>query len=241
MFFVGSAILGSLQEVGGDMSKFLIAMSLAFVWTFQSISSTVDVYDFKARINVPRVYDNANSEGYRKFQMQTLEGRIEIEYGEEFQPSISLVGLVNKTHKVNGENVTYKCLTNDERLYRRMNFIGSNKTGKFRTPAICIFVEAYPSYAVESQEEDNSLYFVMSGKGSSTTCMGARIPKTIRGNIAGTIGCGCTGYGHISPTRVLGKCGVSELVDDVCPLYGTFIMKYNKKESTRPYCAILCR
>lgn len=223
------------------MSKFSIALSIAFACAFHAHSSAVDVYDFKARVNIARVYANSDSLGYRKFQKQTLEGRIEIEYGEEFQPSISLVGLVNKTHKVNGENVTYKCLTNDERLYRRMNFIGSNKTGKFRTPAICLFVEAYPSYAVESQDEDNSLYFVMSGKGSSTTCMGARIPKTIIGKIAGTIGCGCKGYRHISPTRVLGKCGVSELVDDVCPLDGTFKMKYNKKESTRPYCAILCR
>lgn len=57
--------------------------------------------------------------------------------------------------------------------------------------------------------------------------------RKLGGNVSGTIGCGCSAYGHISPTRVLWFWGASSQVDDVAAVYGKWSAKFNRKKSDR--------
>ena len=52
--------------------------------------------------------------------------------------------------------------------------------------------------------------------------------KTLSGYAAGTIGCGCMAYGHVSPTRMLGFWGATDIVDDVAAVHGTWTAKLIK-------------
>lgn len=225
---------------GFHMSKTMFFISAAF--SFLCFASTIDVYDFTAYVKVPRVYDNSNSTGYRKYQTQKIKGQLAVRYEDEYFPTIVFLDLYNTTHKVGNSFVTYNCHVNDDFLYHRLNFIGSNKTKEFKTPSICLFLEAYPNYAKGSPSEDNSLYLMIAGSGNSMTYRNATVAKHIHGKIAGTIGCSCSTYGHMSPTRVACEYGASESVDDVCSVYGTFCMRYNKSASARNYLtAIICK
>ena len=49
-----------------SMKKFFVFSLLAFSTIGLLFGQTVDVYDFKMRVKVPRIYDNMTSNGSRK-------------------------------------------------------------------------------------------------------------------------------------------------------------------------------
>lgn len=169
-------------------------------------------YQLAMYMYIPRVYNNTESTGYRKIQRQIIKGIMEVrDYDDgSREPEIEIVELVNQTHRVNGKNVTYKCVTLEgETMWR---YIGNNATGVFRRPCIKFSVDCNPSYNIGDDEPDNTLIVQLSGTGTSD--------KRITGHVTGQIGCGCYAYGHISPTRT--RYGE---VDDRVPTYGRFTMK----------------
>ena len=218
----------------------ILNMFAAVLISFTSIAENkqteilTDVYDFKMVLRVPRVYDNMQSLGSRKYLSQTIKGTLTINYYESERPKITISSLTNITHKLsNGKNVTYNCTVNEDQMMTRVNLIGSNKTGLFKTPSVCFYLEADPSYNIGELEEDNSLYVSLSGSGTTKQYKGVRIINTLRGYVSGTLGCGCTEYGHVSPTRINGVCGATEYVDDVAAVYGRWSAKFNPKKSCR--------
>jgi len=216
------------------MFKRFAAFALAVLIGFTGLCSAVDVYDFRMRLKVPRVYDNTDSLGYRKYQTQTIKGRIAVTYDEEERyPQISFLWMTNMTHKVGKSYVSYDAKVSDD-VIPRMNFIGNNKTGVFKTPTMIFGLVCEPSYALTEANEDNSLYLVLAGFGTSKVYKGARVASFVSGNVAGSIGCGCSDYGHTSPTRVAGECGPEcDEPDDVCAVKGTWNIRHNAKLSCR--------
>ena len=192
---------------------FLLAiLAIGFAMAPCIARSEVVVYKLTMALYVPRVYDNTRSLGYRKNQLQKITGYVTVDKdigSEDTEPFIRTWHLVNKTHKVQKQNVTYHDAYADNVMWR---YIGSNKTGVFKNTQVKFSLDLDPSYNIGADEPDNALIIQLAGRGSTE--------KTIRGSVTGQIGCGCTAYGHISPTRTL-KCDVS----DITPLYGTFTMK----------------
>lgn len=183
------------------------------------------VYKVTMRLYVPRVYDNTQSLGYRKPQWQKIVGYVSVDKDMASrpdedgyvsgEPEIYAYSFVNKKHKLsNGEYVTYAdCALGTDVMWR---YIGSNAKNVFKTTCVEFSLDLDPSYNIGDDEPDNTLIVQFSGIGSSE--------KSIRGGVTGQIGCGCSDYGHKSPTRdVLGD------VSDITPLYGTFNMKLEKR------------
>ena len=168
------------------------------------------VYRITMSLYVPRVYDNTQSLGYRKVQRQTISGYVVVEKeAGVHEPVVTAMHLVNKTHKVQKANVTYSDADAEDVMWR---YIGSNKTGVFRNVQVKFSLDLDPSYNIGADEPDNALIVTLAGRGSSE--------DSIRGAVTGQIGCGCTAYGHVSPTRTIWG-----LVSDITPLYGTFTMR----------------
>ena len=90
------------------------------------------------------------------------------------------------------------------------------------------YIDANPSYNVGEDDEDNSLLVVLAGKSTTKIANGRRVLNMCRGNLAGTLGCGCMAYGHTSPTRVMGVEGPTDDVDDVAAVWGTWTMRYTR-------------
>lgn len=186
------------------------------------------VYDFKLSVNVPRIYNNTESLGYRKFQRQTIKGEMLMHYNMFGQLiDVTFTNMVNKTHKLsNGKHVTYDAMLDIDKVYPRFNAIGNNKTEKFDTATLCFFLQAEPSYNIGEMNEDNGLYVLLSGKGKFASK--TKYLKTANGYLTGTLGCGCMAYGHKSPTRQIGYFGPTEEVSDVAAVYGTWKMSLKK-------------
>lgn len=145
--------------------------------------------------------------------------------------NVTFRNFINKTHVMStGAHVSYKTYL-DYTQYPRFNAIGSNKTGLFTTPSVCFKIAAEPSYSIGELDEDNALYITLSGFGK--TDKKRRYVRYISGNVSGTLGCGCTAYGHLSPTRLLGMYGWTDESDDVAGVHGTWKMQINKKKSGR--------
>ena len=169
-----------------------------------------ECWELNIILRVPRIYDNTESSGYRKYQTQRIRGYFSVQdiYGRE--PDISICSLENETHKVNGKRVTYDAWVEDEA--KLWHGIGSNRTGKFKTRSVEMKVWAEPSYAIGPEPtEDNSLIITLGGYGSASG-------NLLRGYVAGQIGCGCHEYGHISPTRIWGQ----DTVVDTAAVFGTW-------------------
>lgn len=131
--------------------------------------------------------------------------------------------MVNKSHKLsNGSNVTYDAKLDYNSYFPRFNAIGNNKTNSFKTASICFSIVAEPSYNIGELDEDTSLYITLAGKGTIGSF--GKI-KAVRGYVAGTLGCGCMAYGHISPTRTIGYNGATDNVTDVASVFGIWSMK----------------
>ena len=193
-----------------------------------------DVYDIKLTLKVPRIYNNNNSLGYRKYQTQKIVGYMYVTYtAEDTRALIEIDSLVNKTHKINGRNVTYKCRISEESLYSRWCYIGDNKKDEFKTPSVAFYLEAEPSYNIGEVNEDNALYLLIAGSGISSKkkIKGCLVPSKLSGKVTGTIGCGCMAYGHVSPTRLIGPCGHYSAISDVASVFGTWTATLNTKYS----------
>lgn len=236
------------------MSAFSLQAKTTYSDCFDGESVT-DVYDLKLHVGVPRIYDNTQSLGYRKYQWQTIRGELHITYpvdkeGEEdySRPSIAIKNLVNKTHKMNGKYITYSCtVNNDGEAFggpiTRVNVIGNNRTDIFKQASVVFFLDAEPSYSIGEDDEDNSLLITLGGYGTvanctwypfyccgSTACrkyyQKIQVIARLRGYLGGTLGCGCKAYGHKSPTRVMGYDGHTKKVDDVAAVFGQWIATY---------------
>ena len=207
-------------------------LSLVTCIVFAGIANVVDQYQLDMLLKIPRVYDNNNSLGYRKLQAQRLRGVLNIEYIDgEMLPRISIEQLVNKTHKLaNGASVKYECFKEDDQIDRLM-YIGSNKKNIFKTPGMTISFVAQPSYALSYAQEDNSLYIQLSGYGktSKTLSYHSQVPSRMLGYVTGNIGCGCSDYGHTSPTRLIGPYSFIDIPIDVAPIYGKWKMKFIRR------------
>ena len=214
--------------------KILTLMSMLVI--AQVCSATiVDEYKFTMRVYVPRIYDNTASLGYRKYKQQTVNGTLRLTYESgTVRPTITVTNLVNRSHKINGCNITYTTTVDSgDYVYPRINVIGNNRTGVFKTGSIVFHVDANPSYNIGEDVEDNSLLITLAGRANTKVVNGRRVIGTGRGNLAGTLGCGCTAYGHVSPTRVLGVEGPTDEVDDVASVWGTWSMRYQRSYVTK--------
>lgn len=193
-------------------------------------AAIVDEYKFTMRVYVPRIYDNMASLGYRKYKQQTVNGTLRLTYEiGTVRPTITVTNLVNRSHKINGCNITYTTTVDSgDYVYPRINVIGNNRTGVFKTGSIVFHMDANPSYNIGEDVEDNSLLITLAGRANTKVVNGRRVIGTGRGNLAGTLGCGCTAYGHVSPTRVLGVEGSTDEVDDVASVWGTWAIRYQR-------------
>lgn len=214
--------------------KMLCLISLASFWNLNTLADVTDVYEFRMRLKIPRVYNNTTSQGYRKYQTQIIKGLMYVDYiDDELIPEIRFVGLINKKHKVAGSYVKYNAKAlNTDTFMIRWNYIGDNKRDRFRTPSVCFYMTAEPSYNIGNPDEpDNSLYLVLSGTGK-VKAIGNRqyVPSKVSGYVAGTIGCGCSAYGHISPTRFIGPYGRQQYETDVGGVHGRWSIKLKQNE-----------
>lgn len=118
------------------MKKCIATMMLALsVMTLAG--QTVDTYRFKMNLKIPRIYNNMQSLGYRKYQPQTLRGELQLVYKDTGETLVRVKNLENRTHKINGMNITYICYDYPYDGHTPLAVaIGNNKTGKFTQGAV---------------------------------------------------------------------------------------------------------
>lgn len=201
----------------------------AFTLLFCTAASAKDVYRLDLTLKVPRVFSNNSSQGWRKNQVQRIRGEVEVDYSKENGVRFSYSPFINRTHILaSGSNVTYDV---GESFAPTWNLIGNNKTGRFTTPTVSFTLEMLPSYTLGDQPtEDNAIVLTLSGSGSTRNRSERTVIMSLSGYAAGRVGCGCTEYGHISPTRKVGAEGATEEADDVAAVFGTWRMKYLRTE-----------
>lgn len=198
---IANRILGFLKAI----FRALTLSSLACLPGFAGCGT--EVYDLYIDVNVPRVYDNANSLGYRRYQRQRLQGVL---YADE--DGVRIEGLYNRKHKVGGVHVRYTCEVDNA----EWAIVGNNRTGVFKRPSVKFALEAVPSYiGAYEPTDDETLVLTLAGSGTF---------NRISGYVAGTLGCGCSWYGHTSPTRSYFTCDVV----DKAAVYGRFRLKRRK-------------
>ena len=183
-------------------------------------SAYTDVYELKMSLKVPRVYENTGSLGHRKYQQQTVVAQVLVEHADGGEPSVSVSCAENRTHKVGGRRVTYAPTEAEGVVW---HVLGSNRTGKFRTGSLKFELDLDPSYNVGDDEPDNALILTLAGRGNVSS--DGRMERA-SGSVAGQIGCGCSAYGHVSPTRVLGPFGATGEVVDIAAVHGHWRLKW---------------
>lgn len=166
-----------------------------------------ELWEVRFLLMVPRVFDNTQSKGYRKYEIEQVRGFFKVwpdtACGE---PAIEFVSLENLKHKVNGKPVTYDCIVENPQWHG----IGSNRTCQFNTRSVNFQLIAEPSYAIGTEPtEDNSLILTVAALGTE---------RLLQGYAAGQQGCGCAEYGHTSPTRIW----KTNTVRDTAAVYGQF-------------------
>lgn len=173
------------------ITMFVLAASVLLP-TFSN--TIIDTYRFKMVLNVPRIYDNMQSKGYRKYQKQTIQGELKFIYDDENGSKVEVYGLENKTHKISGRRITYECseYPYDDNMFLSVG-LGSNKTLKFNQSGVRFSFVADPSYNIGEVDEDNSLYLELSGHGRlrSKSMYRSLVMDTLKGSVTGRIGCGC--------------------------------------------------
>lgn len=205
------------------MKRLFVFSLLAFSAIGFLFGQSVDVYEFRMKVRVPRIYNNTQSLGERKWQTQIIHGQMLVDYNtNELAPIITFKNCVNKTHKIDGKNVTYLCEQGYDEVVRRWVVMGNNRTGSFKNGSCYFFADFEPSYNIGEDEPDNSLLLHFGGYGTLEKIKNPINPcidyecgtteaiwkvRKWRGYCVGTMGCGCRAYGHKSPTRVLGFCG----------------------------------
>lgn len=220
--------------------KIMLASLLISFGSAVNAESVTDIYKFTLTLKVPRIYNNTESLGYRKYQSQKLEGRLYITWKDELvtRPQITVSNLVNKTHLINDNRIRYYVEVDDYFILPRLNVIGNNKTDKFKTSSIVFYMDANPSYNIGADEPDNTLMLLVSGKGIVNRKYKAyyifpewekylyyeeySICNKLKGTVSGNIGCGCREYGHKSPTRLMGPYKHLNKIDDIASVFGTW-------------------
>ena len=192
--------------------------------------ASMDEYQLKMKLNVPRIYNNTQSLGYRKYQRQLVISKVYFLYAKDGSLlDVQFENTYNKTHKMtNGKNVTYKASLAYNFIWPRFNALGNNRTGKFKTASICFNLAADPSYNIGEFAEDNSLYITLAGRGNFSSR--SKKLKKASGYAAGALGCGCMAYGHVSPTRKIGRYGPTDSVDDVAAVHGNWTLTLVEEE-----------
>lgn len=170
-------------------------------------------------------------------QFQVINGVMRVVFPDNGEDGayVEFGTLTNRQWKLsNGSHVTYNAFT----WSTRYNCIGSNKTGKFKTAVANFDMSADPSYAIwEEPSDDNSLELRLSGGATLVKKNGYLKPRFFVGSVAGTLGCGCTAYGHLSPTRRLwwyGPMTDPAYSDDVSATYGTWRATYRRTYTRAP-------
>jgi len=218
------------------MRKIINIILIMLISSLSCYADVVDVYELTMSLHVPRVYDNTTSQGYRKYQTQRIKGYLYATYDDDDNVTLRIDSCYNKTHKVAGSYVKYQVTVDNDGtiLYPRWTYIGSNKTGIFKTPSVAFYIDCFPSYAKGADEPDNSLLLTLAGTGITKKVKktgGIYISK-LKGTASGILGCGCMAYGHVSPTRQIGFCGPRDKeVRDVCAVFGTWSAKYVKSQA----------
>ena len=146
-------------------------------------------------------------------------------YSDSGETVVKVKDLENRTHRINGNRVTYTCYEYPYDDNQNLVVgIGNNKTLKFSQGGAYFSFVAEPSYNIGEVDEDNTLMLQLSGHGT----LNKDILRTLRGSVSGRIGCGCMAYGHVSPTRLfLGY--LTEFVYDVAPLDGRFTATFKSR------------
>ena len=193
-----------------------------------------DIYTLEMYLQVPQVLDNTTSQGSRKYKRQKIKGNMYVVWLDNGSYELLFENLVNTKFKVGGKEVTYAGYEGYASIPRSYTYIGSNKSGKFKTPCMSFHLELEPSYAIGGNNEDNSFYLQLSGSGGSTISSstgGYRVAKRISGYCAGTQGCGCSAYSHLSPTRTASKEGPSCNATDIVATWGTWRARWKGRVS----------
>lgn len=169
----------------------MLVMMSAFCFTGDSDHSPYDIvetYSLTMRLKVPRIYDNMQSLGYRRYQPQRFVGELSLVYRSTGDVDVQVNGLTNRTHRINGKFITYECSEWPYEDFQNMAVaVGSNRTLKFKQGGIDIAFVADPSYNIGGIDEDNTLMLRMSGTGH----IGLTGLRSVRGSVTGRIGCGC--------------------------------------------------
>ena len=162
--------------------KTVVSGIFAGLVSLASFAHVIDQYSFTMHLYVPRVYDNMQSLGYRKYQPQTLKGTLFVVYTDDGETLVKVKGLENRTHKIGGKRVTYECYENinDNNGVLAVG-VGSNKTLKFNQGGVKFSFTADPSYNIGGLEEDNTLMLWLSGHG----ILRKGTLKSIRGSVTG--------------------------------------------------------
>lgn len=188
-------------------------IATAFLLATTLLGAVTVEYDLTMSLNVPRIYDNSCSTGYRRYQKQAFKGILKVDVDENCSLNgIFVTDLANRTHKIAGKPVTYDVSVDEDAVW---SVIGSNRTDIFKTASVSFSFTADPSYNIGDDSEDNTLILTLSGKGTE---------RTMSGNAAGRIGCGCRAYGHVSPTRRMW----TDDVTDVASVHGTWKLKHRR-------------
>ena len=162
--------------------KTVVAGIFAGLVSLASFAHVIDQYSFTMHLYVPRVYDNMQSLGYRKYQPQILKGTLFVIYTDDQETLVKVYDLENRTHKINGKRVTYECSESpyDDNGVLTVG-VGSNKTLKFTHSGVKFSFMANPSYNIGGLDEDNTLILNLSGHGT----LKKGVIKAIRGSVTG--------------------------------------------------------
>ena len=185
--------------------------------------AVVDEYDLSLTLRVPAIVDNMQSLGKRIYKTQRLKGTLLATYALDGTASFSVPALTNLDYKIAGKPVVYSVSVSESPVWRST---GNNRSGRFTVATAAFSLVADPSYNVGDDEPDNTLQLTLAGKG--------RQKGIVSGVAAGRLGCGCTDYGHISPTRRNGPDGPSDEVTDIAACFGTWRVRYRRRLAPAP-------
>lgn len=214
------------------MKNAIAMLSTTAMLVLTCIGQIVDTYQFKMNLKVPRIYNNTQSLGYRRYQPQTLKGELQFIYRDDGKMQVRVNGLYNKTHKISGKHITYTCYEwpYDDNIIE-VAAVGNNKTEVFKEGGASFSFVADPSYNIGGVTEDNTLMLELSGVGK----IKGNVLRNLKGSVRGKIGCGCMAYGHKSPTRLFWAF-ITSIVVDTAPVCGTFTatFKHRRIEKDEP-------
>lgn len=213
------------------MKQYLFFLMLLIASSVFSDQYT-DVYDVKMKLNIPRVVDNTQSLGYRKYQAQLISGQMFMTYGDYGVEKVCFSKFINYTHKVNDIYVTYQVVMDEDSLHN-FSWCGDNSKQEFFAPNFNMTIEMTPSYKKGSEMLDDIYLSIACTHSIVKTDMHnddyVHIVYYMKGYCTGQIGCNCTAWGHISPTRIWGWCGPTYITTDIASIIGQIQIRWNTR------------